>query len=210
MAEYTIPKPQRPSLNKLRTVSDTILEKMLSAWEQSPDSVPLVEGISDTDASEIKEAVLELFRVREYFDEKVPEFASGIASALQRDLGFPPAEIPAFEIRIAKLLAITPIAISAKAASLGTEYERRFCTARILTDARPVYIESPSSRPEAMMIAHTLRLTFHDDTGEMREVYVTMNSDDLTTLRELLDRAEEKTRSLQSLFAAANVRVVEL
>jgi len=172
-------------------------------------SVPSVEGISVSDAFELREAVLELHRVREYYDEKVPEFATGIAIALQTDIGFDAAEVPAFEKRLAKLLAITPLAIAAKTQSLGAEYERRFCTARILTDARPVYIESPSSLPEAMMITHTLRITFHDDTGAMREVYVTMDDDDLITLRDLVERAEEKTKSLQSLFAIAKVQVVE-
>jgi len=210
LAEYTIPKSQRPSLDKLRTIPEPILQRLISAWTRSANSVSSVEGISDAEASELTIALLELFRVREYFDEKIPEFASGVATALQRDLKFPTDQIPAFEDRIARLLAVTPIAISAKTTSLGMEYERRFCTARILTDARPVFVESPSSRPEAMIITHTLRLTFHDDTDEMREVYLTLNSKDLITLRELVDRAEEKTKSLTSLFAASNVPVVEL
>jgi hypothetical protein len=43
----------------------------------------------------------------------------------------------------------------------------------------------------------------------MRETYITMEDVDLVTLRELVDRAEEKAKSLQSLFASANVPVVE-
>jgi hypothetical protein len=59
-----------------------------------------------------------------------------------------------------------------------------------------------------MMIMHNLRITYHDDTGEMREMYFTMDGDDLTTLKGLVDRAEEKTQSLQSLFEAENIHVV--
>jgi hypothetical protein len=123
-------------------------------------------------------------------------------------LEFRSAEVPAFEGRLIGLLTIAPLGIASKATILKTEYERRFCTARILTDARPVYINAPSGPPGAMMIMHNLRITFHDDTGEMREVYITMDDADLTTLRGLLERAEEKTGSLQSVFAAANIPVV--
>ncbi|MGA9063636.1 MAG: hypothetical protein WB341_18495 [Terracidiphilus sp.] len=182
----------------------------MSTLERFPFSFqePLLHGISASDASELKDAVLELYRVREYFDEVVPEFANGIASALQEALDFPIAEVPAFEARLTRILTITPLGIASKATILKTEYERKFCTARILTDARPVFLESPSTPPSAMMIMHNLRLTFHDDTGEMRETYITMDDDDLITMRGLVDRAEEKSKSLRSVFATANIKVV--
>ena len=208
MAEYTIPESQRPSLDKLRTISESVLEELVSAWERSPSSTPSVQGLSSSDASDVNDAVMELYRVREYFDENVGEFSAGIAAALQEALDYPVSEVPAFEKRLAKLLAINPLSVASKAQILKTEYERKFCTARILTDARPVYIDAPSSPPSAMMIMHNLRITFHDDTGEMREVYITVDDDDLVTLRQLVERAEEKSKSLQSIFAAANIRIV--
>jgi phytoene dehydrogenase-like protein len=180
----------------------------MSALERSPLRDPSLQGVSPSDASELKEAVLELYRVREYFDETVAEFASGIAVALQESFEFPVVEVPAFEDRLAKLLAITPLGITSKARILKSEYERKFCTARILTDARPVYTESPSSPPSAVMIMHSLRVTFHDDTGAMRETYIAMDDDDLETMRELVDRAEEKSKSLRSVFENAKIKVV--
>jgi elongation factor P hydroxylase len=185
-----------------------MLQELVSAWERSSSSVPSVQGLSSNDASEIKEAVMELYRVREYFDENVPEFAASITAALQESLNFPATEAQAFEDRLKRLLTITTLGVASRAAILKREYERKFCTARILTDARPVYVDSPSSPPSAMMIMHNLRITFHDDTGEMREVYIAMDDDDLMTLRGLVDRAEEKTKSLQSVFATANIPVV--
>lgn len=209
MAEYTIPKPQRRPLDKLRTISDSTFQDLVIAWEQSPASVPSIDGLSASDIEGLKEAVLELYRVRDFFGEKISKFAADISVALQKDSGFADSELPEFGARLAKMLAIPPLGVVAKAASLSTEFERRFCTARILTDARPVFVESASSLPEAMMVTHTLRVTFHDDTGAMREVYVTMDDDDLDILRGLVDRAGEKSKSLRSLFAIAKVQVVE-
>lgn len=126
----------------------------MSALERSPFQELSMQGLSASDASELKDAVLELYRVREYFDETVPEFANGIAIALQEALDFPIAEVSAFESRLARLLTITPLGIDSKAKILKREYERKFCTARILTDARPVYADDPSGPPSAMMIMH--------------------------------------------------------
>lgn len=208
MAEFTIPKAQRPALNKLRTISDATLQEFASQLEQRPFTVPEVQGLSSNEASELKDAVAELYRVREYFDTEVPEFAAGIADSLRVVCPFPEEELAAFRQRLVKIMTVPALGVASKSESLKVEYERRFCTARILTDARPVYVQAPPAKPAAMMIAHTFRITFHDDTGELREIYITMDDDDLTTIRELVDRAELKTQSLQSVFEAANIPIV--
>lgn len=207
MAEFTIPEAQQPLLNKLRTLPDLTFQELVSALGRSPFIVPSVQGLSASDTSELRSAVLELYDVRDYFDETVPEFTEGIATGLREAIDFPATELAAFRDRLTKVLAITPLRVASKSRSLKVEYERRFCSARILTDTRPVYVDSPSSLPDAMMITHTLRITFHDDTGTLREVYITMDDDDLVTLRELIDRAEKKTKSLQSVFSTANIQI---
>jgi len=180
----------------------------VSALERSPGDIPSVQGWSTDEAEAVQEAVTELYRVREFFTMDVPEFVSGIAESLQAAEAFPSTELPGLKERLTKLLTLNSVGIATKAASLKLEYERRFCSARILSDARPVYGIDPSSRPDAVMIAHTLRISYHDDTSELREVYITMDDDDLTMLRELLDRAETKTKSLRSVFEAAHVPIV--
>lgn len=208
MAELTIPQPQRAPLNKLRTLPDSAVQALLSDWEKPTDNPPSVGELTRDDISEIKDAVLELHRVRDFFTMEIPEFAENIARGLSSTAKFPQSEVPSFQARLELLLANRALSIAAKAESLKQEYERRFCTARILTDARPIYVGSPSVSPDAVMITHTARITFHDDTGTLREVYITMDDDDLVTLRELIERAEEKTRSLRSVFTTANVQIV--
>jgi hypothetical protein len=208
LAELTIPKALRPALEKIRTLPDSTFQTLVSAWERPESDLPSVSGLPTDDADSMRDAVLELFRVRDFYTMEIPELAVDIAAGLQESAKFPGTEIPAFEDRLKKVLTIRPLAIAAKADSLKVEFERRFCTARILTDARPIYIDKPSAQPDAVMITHTARITYHDDTGEMREVYIMMDNDDLATFRELIDRAEEKTKSLQAVFAAANIQIV--
>lgn len=184
------------------------MRALVSAFELSPDGGSSEQGLSSKETEAIREVVLELYRVREFFGMEAPEFASEIAQAVQEVQPFPADELPSFRDRLTRLLTIESVNIAVKAASLKLEYERRFCTARILTDARPVYAVDPSRPPSAAMIMHTLRISYHDDTSELREVYIAMDRDDMTTLRDLLDRAEEKASSLESLLAEAGVRIV--
>jgi len=208
LADLTVPEAQRPILNRIRTMSEDSVRALVSAFELSPDGGSSEQGLSSKETEAIREVVLELYRVREFFGMEAPEFASEIAQAVQEVQPFPADELPSFRDRLTRLLTIESVNIAVKAASLKLEYERRFCTARILTDARPVYAVDPSRPPSAAMIMHTLRISYHDDTSELREVYIAMDRDDMTTLRDLLDRAEEKASSLESLLAEAGVRIV--
>lgn len=208
MADLTVPKEHQPGLNKIRTIPEESLRALVSALELFPSDVPSIQGLSFDDAEEIHEAVMELYRVREFFAKEVPEFVSGIAESMQEEEAFPATELPAFKERLTRLLTMDSVSVAAKAEYLKLEYERRFCTARILTDARPIYGADPSKAPSAAMIMHTLRISYHDDTSQLREVYIAMDNDDVTTLRDLLIRAEAKAKSLESVFTAAKVKVV--
>ena len=208
MAELTIPKDHRPVLNQIRRFPEDSIQALVSALKRSPDEVPSIPGVSADEAEIIHEVVTELYRVREFFDMGVPEFASGIAAALQEVESFPIGEVAAFEERLTKILTLEAVAIETKAAVLSAEYERRFCGARILTDARPVYTDDPAKLPSAGMIMHTLRISYHDNTPQLREFYVAMNANDVRTMRALLDRADVKAKSLESVFGAAKVKIV--
>jgi hypothetical protein len=203
----TIPKAHQPLLNKIRLLSEESLQALVTALSRSPVSTE-VYGLSTEDAEAIQEVVIELYRVREFLDMEVPEFALDIATALQETESFPSTEVRAFVERLSKLLSIESVTITSKAASLKVEYERRFCSARVLTDARPIYGTNPSQLPAAGMITHTLRISYHDNTPELREFYITMDSSNIATLRDQLDRADVKAKSLESVFAAAKVKII--
>ncbi len=208
MADLTVPKEHQPILNRIRTMPEAAVRALVAALEASPGAVPSIQGLSPEDAETIKDVLMDLYRVRGFVDMELPEFVSNIAASLQETEGFPSAEMRAFEERLTRLLNIESVSVGSRAASLKIEYDRRFCTARLMTDARPIYGADPAMAPSAVMIMHTLRISYHDDTSELREFYVAMDADDVATLRTLLNRADVKAKSLGSVFAAANVKIV--
>jgi hypothetical protein len=209
LAELTIPKEHQPILGKVRTMSEESLRALVSALGTSSEDASSIQGLSSEEAEEIEQVITELYDVRSYFDMDVPKFASEIAEGLREVEFFPDNELAAFKKRLADLLTIESVNIGAKAANLKREYPSRFCTARILTDARPIYSDDPSKPPTAAMITHTLRISYHDDTSRLREVYISMDGDDIATLHQILDRAEAKAKSLEAVLGSAKLKVLE-
>ena len=57
---------------------------------------------------------------------------------------------------------------------LRDDHEWVFYYARILTDARPVYGADPSAAPSAVIISHTLKLSFSKD-DDFRDFYIVLD-----------------------------------
>jgi ribosomal protein L17 len=105
-----------------------------------------------------------------------------------------------FKGRMTSLLNETAIHLtSVKVAELRREIERMFCSARVLTDIRTAFGYDAKKRP-ALTIMHTLEIKYHDDTGKLREFYVAVDDDDLTILKEAINRAFEKKATLVDLL----------
>ncbi|MCL5097631.1 MAG: hypothetical protein M1608_08905 [Candidatus Omnitrophica bacterium] len=95
------------------------------------------------------------------------------------------------------------LGVTSKTFDVMTERERILCESRILTDIRPVF-GKPSDRPTAAIIVHNLKIIYHQD-GEHHEFYVALDGEDIRTLKGVLERAEKKEQSLQSLMGETGV-----
>ncbi|HEY7404999.1 MAG TPA: hypothetical protein VIB39_15850 [Candidatus Angelobacter sp.] len=206
MPGLKIPQEQLPTLERIRTISSNSLQAFISALQKSPEDVPAIPELTQDEAERLKNAVTELYSVRSYFDVDVPAFVADVADALQEQLHV--NRLDDFKDRLAALLTIDSINLSVKAMSLKAEYERTFCSARILTDIRPIYSNDISGPPPAAMIVHTLRISYHDDSSRVNEIYVALDNDDVSALREILDRAELKAKSLEKFLAGTKVRLI--
>lgn len=152
----------------------------------------------------ILEVLATLYEIKSQRDTSVEEFVDDVCDAMERldspEYRIQHSERADFAGKLLTLLNAELIGLVAKAHDLATEDERTFCHARILTDLRPVFGHNVEDGPRAMIAMHTLKLDFHqqgsDDHGEF---YVTLDAEDLQSLRKLIDRAEAKARTISSV-----------
>jgi hypothetical protein len=186
------------------------LDAVLTALEKSPDTIPSVPNLSAEDAQQLKDSLDVMYAVRAYHDVPLDQFVSDISEAMKINKELDATTESSFRQRVTKLLDLAPLRVSAKAAMLHAEHEHSFCTTRILTDIRPIYDDGAKGPPSGAIITHTLKLSFHEgDSGDLREIYVAMGSDDISELRTVLDRALDKAIGLRKVLEAAQVRYID-
>jgi len=184
-------------------------QSLLHEIEQSPGSIPTAKNLSPDDATLLMEAVREMYRIRAYAAVPLKEFISDICESLIEDDELKSDDAPRFRKRLDKVLDIEALNVAAKGFALLSEHERLFCSVRIITDARPVYLNKPSGPPDAMVITHILKIDYHVAAGHLDEIYIGIGSNDIKELRSALDRAEEKAKSLQAAFEASKIKFID-
>ena len=210
MAELKLPEEDRKALVMLGALPPDTLNQMLIAIEQSPAAVASVPGLSPGDAEQLMDALNDMYRIREFNEVDIDKFVSDICEALREHDQLTLADEPKFRERLTRILDIDTLTIAAKAFILHSEHEHRFCTARILTDARPVYGPSVSDPPAAMIVTHTLKVSYHEGpAARLNDIYFSLGSTDLDELLDLLDRAKKKAKSLQEAFGASKIRFID-
>ncbi len=112
-----------------------------------------------------------------------------------------------FKKRLFSLLSHGNICISGKAMFLASQTPGSLVKPKILTDARPVYGANASDAPQAFVVSHTFVVECIVD-GEEKDLYLSMDHEDLTALRVALDRAIAKEKSMHEILAKTGVPVL--
>ncbi len=143
-------------------------------------------------------------RRRESFPERVVEAA--------KELWKEDAELviwSSFSTDLTEILKChDSLGVIAKVVDLRSEYARVYCSARVLTDVRPIFGRNPDDAPLGAAIVHTLRITYHDG-DDSKDFHVALDSPDLQQLRQLVDRALKKEVTLGTEIEKTSMRVLE-
>ena len=210
MPGLNVPKSERAGLTLLYDMPEESFKALLTALERSPsDSTPDIPGMSPYQLKRVIDSIKSMYEVRTYNDVPLDRFVKDICESLAEHSDIKTADDPKLSDRLTRLMSIDTLNIAAKAALLRHEYPYTFCSARILSDARPVFGPDPSDPPVAMVIAHTLKLEYHGAAGHLNELYMALDSDDISQLREVLDRAEAKSQSLRNALAGLDLEVFD-
>lgn len=171
----------------------------------APELALRVEAIPPSDLEDIVRTLLTLCTLRDQIGAPISEVAEDVSRSVE---GASDEDRERIKDRFIELLDLDSLNVIAKSGSLMLNHERWMLRVQILTDIRPVFGPKPKDPPRAAVIAHTLKLTYFED-GENREYFIAMDANDLRDLSEQVERANEKTESLQSVLAAAGVPYVD-
>jgi hypothetical protein len=196
----TIPRAHRAALEEIVGLDDA-------------RRIDLVDRLDSagSDESAIREAVESVVKHEQGFDAL-------LSAAIYRSSQNMTASAAAVELVGAMDLSTAPegfasvlesvnLVLLAKVVDLRTTYEKRLIHARVLTDARPLFDDSPEARPMGSTIVHTLQLT-SAGTPHMDETFIALGLDDLRELQEQIQRAIAKHDQLRTALEDGPLKIV--
>lgn len=222
MAIFIIPKEYEVGLAGLLSLSDSSVKELLSALESVSPSVryksladrvaPKVSSIPKDELEDVIEVLFSLSSIRTAAEVPTDVFVADICEAVNES-GSPLLEeassrCDSFKRNFAQLLECKTLEIASKAGMLLREHAQTYCSARILSDIRPIFGESVEAVPIAATVVHTLKVAYHQG-DELKDFFLAMSTKDVRKLRELLDRADAKAESLKTFTVASNTPFVD-
>jgi hypothetical protein len=214
VAKLHIPKQYREGIAALVRLDDLQSQSFLahiadvkpgiSASEFAQQSA--ITNLDNQTVAKMFDALESLYRVRsaenlspEAFAERVLD---GMVSSGDEQLSFGADSRDSVRRRLVRLLNTEAFAIASKVARLSYDFERTFCSSKVLTDLRPVFSDDPTAPPVGYMVINTLKLDYHEngDTGTM---FIGMSEEDLRILRDTVNRAIEKSETLRSKISSS-------
>jgi len=220
LAFLRIPAEHQVGLVKLQALSDSTASQLLSALASaaeekqsanlSPEDLAPIEGLPKDQLEQILDALSGIHHARAYAETPLDEFVNNVSETMRSaDNALPTAEsaIQQFEERIKRFMDIPALARAAKGDILRYEHERTVHDLRIVTDARPIFGNSVEQPPEAFAIVHTLKIAYHR-SGRIEEEFFSFDEFDLEDLREAVERAELKARSLRAALNKSGLQVL--
>lgn len=214
MAKLKIPERYRPALKFLAEMDDATFGVISSALGGPKNASPdqkldkrLPSSISEKASGRYNEGEIDgllralrtLSVIRSSSEVGAAEFVTDVTDAFSEVSGSNLKEPNKgrFAERLRGLLDAAPFVLEGKATSLIISDERVYCKSRAITDLRPIFSDDIEDGPLAMIIVHSLKLTFHQGREKHQVFHLAMDSNDIAELRKVLDRAEAKAKSLR-------------
>ena len=219
-----IPNNDRPVLALLARLSDDQASNLLLALNTASEGlsradllVHVVNNAQSVESNEIKDilrTVRQIAVAKENLEVSAHVFAADVAEEMGKieEDGFRLDQTEQIQLkdRLTVLTETTAIEFYSKTRSLRQDRENGYCRARIITDLRPVFGSDVYQSPKAVLVMHTLRITYHHGhQGKLQDLFLTLRSTDLDNLSELIERAKSKAESLDAFSAAADLKKID-
>ncbi len=220
MPEILIPSAHRTLLASLLSLPEETAFAVTTALKAAPTASSLGElgsrmasatNLDDEDATAIVGMLASMYQAMVRAEETPSVFVdSVIAASKELPADLLPSSIDWEKARhlLLELMSLDQaLGVSSKILGVVTDHDHVYCRSRVLTDIRPVFANSVADAPSALVVVHTLRLTYHSG-GDTPSFFVALDGVDLEDLRRQLDRAVEKEKSLRAMLAAKELPIL--
>jgi hypothetical protein len=215
MARLNIPKAVLGVLRELAELQEDSFLEFLNGLKQIEPEIRQIEisallarnvpSISLSNLREFLGPILSGYQLMASKSKTPQDLAADFVETIERDSEGDFFHKDALRERLEQLFSVGgSVAVVAKAITVMLEQDRNFCGARILSDIRPVFSDSPND-VTAAVVMHSLNLSFHQE-GEHKEIYLALTDKDLKALRQVLERAERKSVALKALINKSGTR----
>lgn len=211
-----VPEQYSKEFNSFVTMSEPQLDRLLVALERAaPDLLisEVAEKVAETSGADLGSTRDLLFMLasieRSRSGEPTDAFVDELLDDAEAGGGLPPDIDPAVaKKRLLRALSASAIQVTAKALQVAGDHQRLFCTARILSDLRPIF--SDTLEVSGSVIIHQFKIAYHehgleDGTGE---IYMSVDRRDLLRLKATVERALQKHEKLADMAENLGIRLL--
>lgn len=214
MAELQIPSSRKATLAKVAKMPEEELDALVRSLNElklptdKQTSLECVkEAVKTVNATDVGETLYELYRIRETAGVSKKRFVDDLHEALRKSKNFEGIEAAVLRGRLTRLLDVKSLDVLSKAYAVQREQPYLYCEGRILSDIRPVFSDDVKKKPIGVVLSHTLKIVYHQD-NEHREFFVALDRADLNELKDIVDRAQEKNSSIETLMKATGLPIL--
>lgn len=172
--------------------------------------------IANTEFQPVLSMLVSLYSLKESKSiGKQGDFLEMIIGALRedKDLGLKEKELEKLYERLSVLADDdSPLKFLYDSTTLHVDYERLLRNSGILTDLRPLFskLDNSFDALRGGIVTHTLKLNMVQADGNVEEIYVALDSDDLMELHNQIEAALQKERLLKEYIGDKDLFYVDL
>ncbi len=203
-----IPEADRVLLKRWLITNEEPLEQLLSALAAAAPTLrrsTLAKSVAQTTGLEqpkVEDALRVLIRLSRSIslwdkdDAAIPTLFSTIMGTSLNDA----EKLVAFESNVRKVVALRSVEVTGKAAAIMTNNTNTFCSARTVSEVRPIFSDD-TLKAEAAVIVHQLKIVYHTGPDlKLKEILVALDTSDLASLKSAIDRALKKDTEIAKLL----------
>lgn len=218
MSAPQVPPEEVEGLIRILALKKAAFDELVAVFSEIP---PVMRGselaalvsskivsIPKAELKQILETLLGMSVARLENDSTVSTFVEFVCQAMDHSdndrLRLTGKERKNFRNRLTQLLSLEPLLYPAKGFGVMYDQDRLFLSARALTDIRPVVGSDVNEPPKAATIVHMLKIVYRHNDHE-KNFHLAMDSQDVKSLIDVLQRALSKTDSFKRLLSSAKI-----